>query len=93
MAGREADHSPSSSVVIKKEWSYTSNTPYIFMYNGKLSPIHNSSSERVDSQHYPKYLVVPIAEYESGTCFQSSLTALHDFYTLENYQWLHSHFF
>jgi hypothetical protein len=30
-AGREADHSPSSSAEVKNEWSYTS-TPLIFLH-------------------------------------------------------------
>jgi hypothetical protein len=29
--GREANHSPPSSAEVKKEWSYTSTTPHIFM--------------------------------------------------------------
>jgi hypothetical protein len=29
--GREADHSPPSSAEVKKEWSYTSTLPYVFM--------------------------------------------------------------
>jgi hypothetical protein len=29
--GREADHSPPSNAEMKKGWSYTSTTPYVFM--------------------------------------------------------------
>jgi hypothetical protein len=29
--GREADHSPPSSVEVKNIWSYTSTQPYVFM--------------------------------------------------------------
>jgi hypothetical protein len=29
--GRQADHSPSASVEVKKMWIYTSTTPYAFM--------------------------------------------------------------
>jgi hypothetical protein len=29
--GREADHSPPSSAEVKKEWSYTSTAPFVFM--------------------------------------------------------------
>jgi hypothetical protein len=29
--GREADHSPPSSVEVTNEWSYTSINPYVFM--------------------------------------------------------------
>jgi hypothetical protein len=29
--GREADHSPATSVEVKKTWAYTSTPPYVFM--------------------------------------------------------------
>jgi hypothetical protein len=29
--GREADHSPPTSVQVKKTWTYTSTPPYVFM--------------------------------------------------------------
>jgi hypothetical protein len=35
--GREADHSPPTSAVVKKTWIYTSTPPYAFMAQGLIS--------------------------------------------------------
>jgi hypothetical protein len=44
--GREADLSPPSSAEFKKEWSYTSTTPYVFMSWFLISAKDNSTSSQ-----------------------------------------------